>query len=43
MDDDRSGITFWLPKSRARRELLAKAFERMAAHIREAPPETGLD
>ena len=42
-DDDRSGITFWLPRSRERREQLARAFERMADHIRTAPPETGLD
>lgn len=42
-DDDRSGITFWLPKSEARREALAATFERMAAAVRNARPETGLD
>lgn len=42
-DDDRSAVTFWLPKSRERREELAKAFERMAAEVRAARPETGLD
>jgi len=29
-DDDRSAVTFWLPKSRHRREEMAKAFERIA-------------
>jgi hypothetical protein len=43
MDDDRSAITFWLPKSKARRETMAKAFEEIAAVFRNAPPETGLD
>lgn len=42
-DDDRSGITFWLPKSAARRESLARTFEAMAAAVRAARPETGLD
>lgn len=42
-DDDRSAVTFWLPKSPARRESMAKAFEKAAAMFREAPPETGLD
>lgn len=42
-DDDRSAVTFWLPKSQARREALAAAFERMAAEVRAAKPETGLD
>ena len=42
-DDDRSGVTFWLPKSKERRELLAVTFERMAAAVRDARPETGLD
>lgn len=42
-DDDRSAVTFWLPKSTARREQLAGAFERMAAEVRAARPETGLD
>jgi len=42
-DDDRSAVTFWLPKSRDRREEIAKAFEKMAEIFRTAPPETGLD
>lgn len=42
-DDDRSGITFWLPKSDERREALALTFEAMAAAVRSAPPETGLN
>ncbi len=42
-DDDRSAVTFWLPKSQERREQLADTFERMAASVRSAKPETGLD
>jgi hypothetical protein len=42
-DDDRSGITFWLPKSHGRRLQLADAFEEMARQVRNAPSETGLD
>lgn len=42
-DDDRSAVTFWLPKSAHRREELAQAFEQMAKLVREAPAETGLD
>jgi hypothetical protein len=42
-DDDRSAVTFWLPKSRERRESLARAFEEMAARVRAARTETGLD
>jgi len=42
-DDDRSAVTFWLPKSPERREALAKAFETMAAKVRECRTETGLD
>lgn len=42
-DDDRSAVTFWLPKSQKRRENLAVTFERMAQRIRQAKPETGLD
>lgn len=38
-DDDRSAVTFWLPRSAARREDLAKAFEAMAAAVREAEAE----
>lgn len=43
VDDDRSGVTFWLPKSAERREDLAQTFERMASAVRGARPETGLD
>lgn len=42
-DDDRSAVTFWLPKSAERREQLAQAFEDMASKVRDARPETGLD
>lgn len=42
-DDDRSGVTFWLPRSDGRREQLAATFERMAELIRLAPPNVGLD
>ena len=42
-DDDRSAITFWLPKSQERREEFAKAFEEIAKIFRTAQAETGLD
>ena len=42
-DDDRSAITFWLPKSQHRREEMAKAFEEIARIFRESRSETGLD
>lgn len=42
-DDDRSAITFWLPKSQQRRETMAKAFEEIAHIFRTAPAESGLD
>lgn len=42
-DDDRSAVTFWLPKSPTRREDMARAFERVAEIFRTAPPFTGLD
>lgn len=42
-DDDRSAITFWLPKSRARREEVAEAFEKLAEIFRTVPSGTGLD
>lgn len=42
-DDDRSAVTFWLPKSQARREAFAQALEEMADKVREARSETGLD
>lgn len=43
MDDDRSAVTFWLPKSQDRREQFASTLERMAKAVREARPETGLN
>ena len=43
LDDDRSAITFWLPKSKSRREEMAQAFESIAHLFRTLPPETGLD
>lgn len=42
-DDDRSAVTFWLPKSPLRRAVLAETFERMANAVRSVKPETGLD
>jgi len=42
-DDDRSAVTFWLPKSKELREEMAKAFEEISFVFRNAPPETGLD
>jgi hypothetical protein len=42
-DDDRSAVTFWIPRSPARREAMARAFECVAEIFRTAPPETGLD
>lgn len=42
-DDDRSAVTFWLPKSPERREALARTFEEMAEKVRTARSETGLD
>lgn len=42
-DDDRSAVTFWLPKTASRREELARTFEEMAVKVREARAETGLD
>lgn len=42
-DDDRSAVTFWLPKSLDRREAFAKTLETMARSVREAKSETGLD
>ena len=42
-DDDRSAVTFWLPKSKARREAQAVAFEKLAEIFRNAPAESGLD
>lgn len=42
-DDDRSAVTFWLPKSLERREALAQSFEEAARLVRIAGAETGLD
>jgi hypothetical protein len=42
-DDDRSAVTFWLPKSHLRRQQMAMAFEEIAKIFRTAPQETGLD
>lgn len=42
-DDDRSAVTFWLPKSKERREDFARTLEDMATQVRLARPETGLD
>lgn len=42
-DDDRSAVTFWLPRSEARRERLAASFEKAAWLVRNALPESGLD
>lgn len=42
-DDDRSAVTFWLPKSKERRRELAETFREMANLIGRAPLETGLD
>ena len=42
MNDDRSGVTFWLPRSPQRREALARTFEKMAAEVRAAPAEEQL-
>lgn len=43
LDDDRSAITLWLPKSWERREALADTLTVMAQLVRGAPPATGLD
>lgn len=42
-DDDRSAVTFWLPRSKERREALARVFEQAAMIVRDSPEETGLD
>jgi hypothetical protein len=42
-EDDRSAVTIWLPKSRDRREELARTFEELARLTRAAPPESGMD
>lgn len=38
-DDDRSAVTFWLPRNPERREEFARALERMAELVRKAKPE----
>lgn len=42
-DDDRSAVTFWLPKSQERRKALSETLHRMADMVLHARPETGLD
>jgi hypothetical protein len=42
-DDDRSAVTFWLPKSADKRERFARQLEGLAHWVRQAPTETGLD
>jgi hypothetical protein len=42
-DDDRSAVTFWLPKSQSKRWALKQLFLQMADLIDQAPVETGLD
>lgn len=42
-DDDRSAITWWLPKSPQKRERMAQQFEELAYMIRQEMPETGMD
>jgi len=42
-DDDRSAITFWLPKSWERRQYIAGCLRHMAYLIDTAALETGLD
>lgn len=43
MDDDRSAVTFWLPKSSHRRKEMADAFRRIAEIFENAPADSGLD
>lgn len=38
LDDDRSAITLWLPKSYRRRISLANALARLAVMVEQAPP-----
>lgn len=42
-DDDRSAITFWLPKSHEKRWALADVFSQLSILVQQAPPETGMD
>lgn len=39
-DDDRTAVTFWLPKSNERRRELAATFRKMADLVDAAPIET---
>lgn len=43
LDDDRSAVTFWLPKSQERREAMAKAFEQIAQIFRYGSCDHGAD
>lgn len=43
LDDDRSAVTFWLPKSAERRAQFAETLRKMATLVDKAPLETGLD
>jgi len=43
MDDDRSAVTFWLPKSRDKRWALRQLFLTMAELVEQAQEEIGLD
>jgi hypothetical protein len=43
LDDDRSAVTFWLPKSAERRTEFAETLRKMAEMVEKAPKETGLD
>jgi hypothetical protein len=43
LDDDRSAVTIWLPKSKSRRDALAATLRKMADEAENAKPETGLD
>jgi hypothetical protein len=42
-DDDRSAVTFWLPRSQSRRAEFAMALRQMALEVENALLETGLD
>ncbi len=42
-DDDRSAVTFWIPRSANNRALLSSALRQMAYLVDTARPETGLD
>lgn len=43
MDDDRSAVTIWLPKSYVRRLALANTLRDLAKLVESAPIGTGLD